>query len=469
MKLNLLWSILGVIFNTIVPIVVFPYVSRVLGVDAMGKYNFYTSYFSYILLFATFGISTIGIREIGYVSDNIAKRSKVLWNLVSLNWITTITSALLSLMILLSDAYVGDLKIILVLTITLFAQAVGADFFFVAIEKQGYLLVRNIIFKIISVALIFLFVKGPSDLFIYICITVFSTSTVSVVNIYYLSRWNKLPVWKELQPFPFVKKLIGGFSVETAWRYLGLGDVVVLGLLTSDLIVGYYGMALKIYLLVTNLVKVMATALMPRASKYISQNNELAFNHLNTQSIRLIMLICVPAIWFCFRYASEIVLLLGGDSFLPSTFPLQVFSFAIIINTLSNAIIYQILFPKGKIKSILIALLWGIVSNVLLLLNVKFFNQLKVSSVAFIISNIVILFVLWFYNKDDLRSYIKFSIYKPYLVAIIPTAIIELLVPDMYFLIDAIIYGCLYGIILLWTKEEVTTSIISLLTKKVTK
>lgn len=77
----------------------------------------------------------------------------------------------------------------------------------------------------------------------------------------------------------------------------------------------------------------------PRASQYVSQNNALAFNHLNKQSIRLTMLICIPSIWFCFRYASEIVLLLGGDSFLPSAVALKVFSFAIIINTLSNVFI----------------------------------------------------------------------------------------------------------------------------------
>lgn len=57
--LNTFKSLMGVIF----PLITFPYVSRVLGVNALGKYNFAYSVNSYFLMIAALGISSYAVRE----------------------------------------------------------------------------------------------------------------------------------------------------------------------------------------------------------------------------------------------------------------------------------------------------------------------------------------------------------------------------------------------------------------------
>ncbi|OYS56345.1 hypothetical protein CBF92_00770, partial [Limosilactobacillus reuteri] len=57
--LNSLRSLLSIIF----PLITFPYVSRVLSVSGIGKYNFSNSIVSYFTLIAALGISTYAIRE----------------------------------------------------------------------------------------------------------------------------------------------------------------------------------------------------------------------------------------------------------------------------------------------------------------------------------------------------------------------------------------------------------------------
>ena len=52
--LNSLRSLLSIIF----PLITFPYVSRVLSVSGIGKYNFSNSIVSYFTLIAALGIST---------------------------------------------------------------------------------------------------------------------------------------------------------------------------------------------------------------------------------------------------------------------------------------------------------------------------------------------------------------------------------------------------------------------------
>ena len=49
---------------------IFPYVSRVLGVEYVGLVNFVDNTVNYFLLFATMGMSILGIREIAAVKND---------------------------------------------------------------------------------------------------------------------------------------------------------------------------------------------------------------------------------------------------------------------------------------------------------------------------------------------------------------------------------------------------------------
>ncbi|WP_446787822.1 oligosaccharide flippase family protein, partial [Macellibacteroides fermentans] len=95
MKLNVIFSILGVALTTLFPIIVFPYISRTLGVDEMGKYNYYNSIITYLSFLSNFGISIYGVREIGKYRNNLKLKNKKAAELIYLNIITTIVCYLL--------------------------------------------------------------------------------------------------------------------------------------------------------------------------------------------------------------------------------------------------------------------------------------------------------------------------------------------------------------------------------------
>ena len=49
--------------NMAFPLITYPYVTRVLGVENLGKYNFASSIIGYLTLISAFGISSYAIRE----------------------------------------------------------------------------------------------------------------------------------------------------------------------------------------------------------------------------------------------------------------------------------------------------------------------------------------------------------------------------------------------------------------------
>ena len=89
--LNTVKTVLGIFF----PLIIYPYVARILGVDNLGIYTFSFSFLSYFLLIAALGISTYGIREgVQYREDREQMQSFVS-ELFSINMISTIIAYVL--------------------------------------------------------------------------------------------------------------------------------------------------------------------------------------------------------------------------------------------------------------------------------------------------------------------------------------------------------------------------------------
>ena len=78
-KLNFVLNNIRLLLNLLVPLIIFPYISRILGPEGLGKVEFANSIISYFVLFTALGIPTYGIREIARRRDDPVERSKVVW------------------------------------------------------------------------------------------------------------------------------------------------------------------------------------------------------------------------------------------------------------------------------------------------------------------------------------------------------------------------------------------------------
>lgn len=72
-KRNFVYNVLLNLSRVIFPLIMVPYISRVLEPDGIGIFNFANTYARYFALFAVLGIPTYGIRE-GRITDVEAKK-----------------------------------------------------------------------------------------------------------------------------------------------------------------------------------------------------------------------------------------------------------------------------------------------------------------------------------------------------------------------------------------------------------
>ena len=89
-KKNFIYKSILTLSTYLINLMIFPYVSRVLGVEYIGLVNFVDNTVNYFLLFATMGMSILGIREIAAVKNDFQKKSQAFSNLMGMNIVFTL-------------------------------------------------------------------------------------------------------------------------------------------------------------------------------------------------------------------------------------------------------------------------------------------------------------------------------------------------------------------------------------------
>ena len=165
------------IANIIFPLITFPYVSRVLLVEANGRLNFCANIISYFTLFATLGLSTYGIKAVARRRNNKDELSKTVQELLIINIFTTVlTIIVLILSILFIPRFNKEWILLLIYSVNIILNVAGLSWLYTGLEEFSYITKRSIVFKFLGVLLMFVFVHSPDDYIIYAIITVFFNS-----------------------------------------------------------------------------------------------------------------------------------------------------------------------------------------------------------------------------------------------------------------------------------------------------
>ena len=90
LRINTILNIIKTISSIVFPLITFPYVSRVLQPENVGKVNFAQSFISYFSLIAALGLSTYAIRRCAAVKDDKEKLNNLASQFFSINLMMTI-------------------------------------------------------------------------------------------------------------------------------------------------------------------------------------------------------------------------------------------------------------------------------------------------------------------------------------------------------------------------------------------
>lgn len=405
-KYNFLMSSILKMSSFIFPMITFPYISRILGPIGNGKVSFATSVIYYFTSFSALGIPTYGIKICAQCRNNPKKLSQTVQELLTLGIVLTISAYILLIILIYSVPRLYIAKdVILVTSLNLILSNIGIEWFYQAIEQYDYITVRNLLFKVISIILMFLFVKTEADYVIYAGIQVFATVGSNVLNLLRIKRYVTIKPFINCKIKQHLKPTMIFFMMTVATTIYTNLDTVMLGFMTDDQQVGFYNAAIKMKNILVALVASLGTVLLPRVSYYIKQKMYNEYKKIISSSFRVVLLIAIPLIAYCTIEAENILLILAGKAYLHASVIMKAIVPTILLIGLSNITGMQVLVPLGKEKLTMISTIFGALIDLILnLILIRRYGALGAALGTLIAEFFVFIIQLYFLRNS---KYIK--------------------------------------------------------------
>lgn len=370
-------SLLNVV-NIVVPLIIGPYIMRLLDVDLYGTYNRVLSEFQVFMVFAAFGVYTLGVREISKVRDDEKKVSKLFTNLFVISLMSNLLIMVIYILYAILTSSGTAQTIYFVLIIQIIANVFYVEFVNEALENYKFITIKSIIVKIIYLISILLFIKNPDDVVIYAIVVSATIFLNNIISFIYAKSKIKFD-FSNLKFKKYIKPLLAVLVISNVELLYSQLDRVLLGKFVSDVSVTVYYTA---YYLVSTLASIPYSIInvsIPRLSYILKNENQEKYEEKLANSISSLLFIIVPMCLGVFVLSKEIVILYAGEKYTNITIPLMVACISRIFISLESVMNNLVMYPNDKENRILkITALCG-VSNLcvnFLLIGLNIFNPI---------------------------------------------------------------------------------------------
>lgn len=401
-KINALLNIIKQCCNIIFPLITYPYVSRILGSQNLGKYSFSDSVISYFMITASLGIPTYAIREGARIRNEKSKIRQFSSELFTINMIALGMSFIAFFSLIRFVPRLGkDVLITYILSINIITSILGRDWINSIYEDYAYISARYIFFHLLSVILTFVFVREPDDYIKYTVIMLLGNSGGYVANFFYTQKYVPLKMTKHMNIKRHGKPILYLFCTSVALTIYIKSDITVLGFFRPDSEVGIYTLSSKIYMIIKALLNAAITVTIPRLASYLGSNKINEYQNLLNRLRKGLCIIVFPAVVGLFFMAEEIMLLLGGIEYHSGYIPLTILCIALILAVFSTFYAQGILVVNRNEKYFFTATIISAIANIVV--NILFIPQFGMicAALSTLLAELIVVVICRHYSHKD--------------------------------------------------------------------
>ncbi|MCD8206832.1 MAG: flippase [Bacteroidales bacterium] len=472
-RFNFIMNVILTASAFIFPLITFPYASRILLPDGVGRVNFAWSFAYYFSMVAMLGVPTYGIRAVAKVRDNKEELSRTVQEILIINAVVgAFCYAAYFLAIWFVPRLRSDYTLFAIMSVTILLNVIGVEWMYRGLEQYAYIAVRSILFKVIAVVVLFLFVKDQSNYVMYGVVMIVSGVGSNILNFINLRRCITLrPVghynfrrhWKPIAIF---------FLMSIATTIYTNLDTVMLGFMKDDTVVGYYTAAVRVKTILVSFVTSLSVVLLPRVSYFLEQGIKEEFYRYAKKALNFVFLAALPITIYFILYSQETILLLSGDAFAPAVIPMQVIMPTVLLIGLTNVLGIQVLVPLDRERQVCYSVIAGAVTDCVI--NIIAIPRIGATGAALgtlVAEAVVLIFQLGFLWKDRGNLFSGIQAWK----IVIATAAASVVCWFVKYLdlrvfpalvVSVVIFLIVYVALLLLTRESLSLEFLGQLRKR---
>ena len=349
---SLFYNTLRIFVTMGFPFILVPYISRVFSVEQIGVYNLSLSLVNYLIIITGVSFPIIGIRELSKAKKQANEINSIITDILYVRIILFLIAFSFTLgIVLMTNKFSDNSLIILILSTLIIFEILAHEWIFITYGNYRSILIRSFIGKLVLIILTYVFVKGVEDLILFVSFYSFSMFLSSFLGFHYLFESFK-PDLRRANFFRyFSKDTLKSFFLNLLMSFYGKLDLLLFAIIISPRELGLFSNAYKIIVLALVFITSWTMVLLPKSVK--NKDNNEDFNKFINWSIDLVL---VFGIYFSINiiiFSKSIISIIFGDNFIEATIFLQLLAPIIVLISVYNVIVYQVLFAKDIYKEVL--------------------------------------------------------------------------------------------------------------------
>jgi O-antigen/teichoic acid export membrane protein len=413
---------------------------RILGPEGAGKYSFAIVVFSFLEIVTNFGLNTLLTRE---VSKDRSQANRYLSNTAILRLIILVASMPALLVFLVAWRQVFALAddttaAILLLSLSLIPGSISAALtaVFLAYEKMEYPAAITTVTTIIRVSLGVVVLLLGMGIIGLAAVSVVTSIITALILLYLVVRLILRPR-VEFEP-GFNREMVGTsyplmlnhLLATLFWRV----DVTLLQPMKGDTVLGWYSTAYRFLDALNVIPSAFTTAIFPVMSRYAAEAKD-ALVRTYTISLKILIIVSLPVALLTTFYADGIILVVGGQAYLPhAAIALRLLIWSIpfgFINSVTQYVLIAIDKQRFLTGAFVVGASFNLVANLLLIPTFSY----QAAAFTTILSEIVLLLPFYYGVRKHLSTIPWIDlIWRPVLSTLLASVLVWLL-RDVTFLL----------------------------------
>ena len=343
-KKNFLWNASYQVLLVLTPLVTSPYLSRVLGPQGIGVYSYTYSIANYFVIFAMLGMAQYGVRTVASAGEDREKRSRLFWGAYAAQLLVAVPVALVYAAYLLAAPQGGPL-VAGVWGLWVVSAALDVSWLFFGCEDFRLPTERSFLTKLASLAVIFGFVRGPGDTWVY-CLALSASVFVNQVLMWpFVRRHVDLarPTWGEVRSH--LAPNLRLFAPVVAISLYTTLDKIMLGSVSGMEQSGFFEYSEKMSKMPMSVITALGTVMLPRMTAALSEGRRAEAAALLGRSMAVMQAAAMGMAFGIVAIAPVFVPVFFGEGFEPCVYIMPVLAATVPLISASNVIGVQYLLP----------------------------------------------------------------------------------------------------------------------------
>ncbi len=298
------------IANMLLPLVTLPYLVRVLGTEKFGLVIFAQSFAVFFNLFVEFGFNLSATREVAVHRKDEPKINAIFSGVMLIKILLVLSSFLiLSLLVFLIPRLHADWEIFLLSFGIVIGQALFPLWYFQGTEKMSVISIINVSAKLIFTVLILFLIQDEDD---YLLVPVFNSVgfiVAGLFGLYWALRNIKLVIPRIVDMRILFLDSTNLFVSNLSTSLYTYSNIIILGALTNNTLVGIYSSMEKLILAIKGLFTPLFQAIFP----YLSGRNTAETVTFVKKLIRPLLLVGLLITSVILIFAEDILNLIYND------------------------------------------------------------------------------------------------------------------------------------------------------------